>query len=93
MSEIKFSQVTEIDNAEVRELAMHIVLTMQLAVEKATAHQAEPDTYPMSPDPNSFERLFISRFQQLNPEQQQVGISNVTVMNLLVYFDAIDYIQ
>lgn len=77
MSEIKVSQVTEIENSELREIAMRVVNTMQLAAEKATAHQAEPATYPISSDPNSFEQLFQSRFQQLRPEQQQAAISKV----------------
>jgi hypothetical protein len=79
MSEIKVSQVTEIENLELREIAMRVVNTMQLAAEKATAHQAEPATYPISSDPNSFEQLFQSRFQQLRPEQQQAAIAKVMV--------------
>lgn len=77
MPEIIVSQVTEIDNPELREIATRVLNTMQLAAEKATAHQAEPATYPISSDPDSFEQLFSSRFQQLRPEQQQAGITNV----------------
>jgi hypothetical protein len=77
MSEIKFSQVTDIDNPELRELAMNVVKTMQLAVEKATAHKADPNSYPIAADPDSFEQLFLSRFEQLRPEQQEAGIKNV----------------
>ncbi len=77
MSEIKFSQVTDIDNPELRELAMNVVKTMQLAVEKATAHKADPSSYPIAADPDSFEQLFLSRFEQLRPEQQEAGIKNV----------------
>ncbi|MBW4638534.1 MAG: hypothetical protein KME05_09910 [Gloeocapsa sp. UFS-A4-WI-NPMV-4B04] len=77
MPEIIVSQVTEIGNPELREIATRVLNTMQLAAEKATAHQAEPATYPISSDPDSFEQLFSSRFQQLRPEQQQAGITNV----------------
>ena len=77
MPEIKVSQVTEIDNPELREIATRVVNIMQLAAEKATAHQAEPATYPISSDPNSFEQLFLSRFEQLPPEQQQAAIGKV----------------
>ncbi len=79
MSEIKVSQVTEIENSELSKIAMRVFNTMQLAAEKATAHQAEPATYPISSDPNSFEQLFQSRFQQLRPEQQQAAIGKVMV--------------
>lgn len=96
MPEIKVSQVTEIENSELREIATRVFNTMQLAAEKATAHQAEPATYPISSDPNSFEQLFQSRFQQLRPEQQQAAIGKVMVAinapeaeRVLVYGDLV----
>lgn len=77
MPEINIYQVTEIENPELQKIAMRVLNIMQLAAEKATAYQAEPATYLISSDPNSFEQLFLSRFQQLRPEQQEAGISNV----------------
>lgn len=57
MPQIEVSQVTEIDIPELREIVTRVVKIMQLAAEKATVHQAEPATYPIAPDPNSFERV------------------------------------
>jgi hypothetical protein len=73
MPEITTYEVTELADPKLRELAMRVVNELRLAAEKAVAHSEEPNTYPMPPDPNSAEHIFLDRFRELRPETKQAA--------------------
>lgn len=77
MDEITTSQVTEIEEPKVRDVAMRVVNTLRLAAEKAVAHHAEPAKYPIASETDSLEQIFLARFQALRPEKQQVAVTKV----------------
>ncbi len=78
MSEkIVMSQVKELTDPKVRKVAMRVVKTFQLAAEKAVAHSAEPDTFPIPSNPKSLEQLFLSRFQESPEPKRSAAITRL----------------
>ncbi len=64
-------------NPELRELADRVFRTLRVAADKAVAHAAAPDSFPMPADPNSLEQLFLARFQKLQAAKQQAAIKEI----------------
>jgi hypothetical protein len=77
MAEITMTVVTEIADPKLRAVAMRVVNTLRLAAEKVAANHADPQKFPLADESDSLEALFLSRFQQLRPEKQQVAAAKV----------------
>jgi hypothetical protein len=77
MNEIIVSEVTELADPKLRAVAQRVYLTLRLAGEKAVAAHAEPTKYPLGADPNSAERLFLARFQELPAARQQAAVAKI----------------
>ena len=77
MADITMSQVTELEDQNLRAVAKRVFLEVRLAAEKAVAHHAKPTNYPIAADPNSLEQIFLTRFKQLRVEKQQAAKARV----------------
>src|SRR4051812_46930442 len=67
-------------NPPLKEFAERIAGTLRMAADKAVAHFADPQQFPMPPGADSLEDLFLSRFTQLPVEQQQKVIPKVLLV-------------
>jgi hypothetical protein len=77
MADIIMSEVTELADPKLKSIATRVLRTLQLEVEKAVAHHAEPTNFPLDEDPDSVERLFLSRFNKLPPAKQRAATESV----------------
>ena len=77
MPDITDSQVMELADAKLKRVAKRVLYTFQVAGEKAVAHHADPAKYPLPADSNSAEHLFLARFRELKPGQQQAAVARV----------------
>jgi hypothetical protein len=68
------SQVVELADPKLKAIAKRVLRTLQLEAEKSVAHAAEPNSFPLAADPDCTERIFLSRFKELNPTKQQVAV-------------------
>ena len=71
----ELTEIEDLENPKLRQLALRVAMITRLAAEKAIAHLAEPAEFPLPPDPTSLEGLFHSRFRQYRPEQRQLAIA------------------
>src|SRR5262245_44535376 len=55
--------------------------TGEVALDKAVAHLEQPDTYPLSPDPNSMEKI-LSRYIARLPPRERRGATAVVMPRL-----------
>jgi hypothetical protein len=67
------SQVTELADPKLKAIAKRVLRELQVEAEKAVAHDAEPNNFPLAADANSTERLLLSRLQELAPVKQQAA--------------------
>ena len=77
MAGIVTSQVTELQDPQLRAIGERLVQTVKLAAEKAVAHEAEPNVYPLPSDPNALEHILLGRFRQLSPDKRQAALPTV----------------
>jgi hypothetical protein len=77
MAEIIMSQVKNLEEAALRQVAMRVVKTFTLAAEKAVAHHRDPQTYPMPANRESFEGIFLTRFRELPDSRRNTVIARV----------------
>ena len=75
---ITTSQVSEIADPKLRKLFKRVVREMQLSIEKVAANHANPNEFPLPPDPNSTERILAARFNELPQEFKNRAGSRVT---------------
>src|SRR5215218_2016151 len=59
--------------AELQPIADRIVAELRLAAEKAVAHAVDAEAFPLPAQDGSAEAIFLTRFGQLTPEQQEVA--------------------
>ena len=71
----ELTEIEDLENPKLRQLALRVAMITRLAAEKAIAHLAEPAEFPLPPDPTSLEGLFHSRFRRYRPEQRQLAIA------------------
>ncbi len=74
---IAMGQVEDLADAKVKAIAQRVLAQYKIAFEKAMGHHAEPANYPISPDPNAAERVFLTQIQQRPVEQQQLAMSKI----------------
>lgn len=74
---IAMGQVEDLADAKVKSIAQRVLAQYKIAFEKAIAHHAEPASYPISSDPNTVERVFLTQVQQRPVERQQLAISKI----------------
>jgi hypothetical protein len=67
----------EIPERELRMVAMRALNTARLALHRAVAHHAEPQSFPIPSNARSLERLFLARFQRLRPEARRGSVEKV----------------
>src|SRR5690349_16512079 len=79
MNEITMFQTTELLDAKLRAAATRVAKTALLAMEKAVAHAAQPERFPIATDANTFERIFLSHLQSLPAATRQAATANVMV--------------
>lgn len=78
MSEsIKFGQIDEISDPQLRRLAKRVVMEVELAAAKCVAHKRSPAEFPMPGSSRSFEAVLFSRFEKLRPHQQEFAVSRL----------------
>src|SRR4030095_4324829 len=64
------SQINEIADPKLRKVFGRVVREMKLSIEKVAAHHADPNAFPLPPDPKSAERILAARFKELPPSFQ-----------------------
>ena len=77
MADITMSEVTDLADPKIKAIAKRVLRTLQLEAEKAVAHHAEPANFPLASDPDSAERLFLSRFNELDQTKRQAAVVKV----------------
>lgn len=65
MANIVASQVTEITDPKIRQLAVRIVRELELTAEKVACNHADPKRWPLATDGGSTEAILASRFRTL----------------------------
>lgn len=74
MSEITMSQVTELTDPKLRQIALRIAKEAELAIEKVAANHTQATKFPISSTPVTFEKTLKSRFETL-PEAKKRAAS------------------
>ena len=78
MSDINtMSEVTEITDPQLRNIADRVLNEVTLEIYKVVAHYAEPENFPLPQDPNLVEQILQKRFAGLKPEQKQLAVEKV----------------
>jgi len=77
------SQVYEIADPKLRKVFARVARELKLSIEKVAAHHANPNAFPLPPDPNSAERILAARFSAL-PQSFQDRAGAVTLERLNV---------
>lgn len=80
MPDITMSQVADLADRRVREVAKRVLHTVLIASEKAVAMEAEPSVYKSPTDPSSLEQILLTRFRSLSADTRQAA--TVRVMRL-----------
>ncbi len=65
MANLVASQVTEITDPKIRQIAVRIVRELELTAEKVACNHADPKRWPLATDSKSTEAIMASRFQAL----------------------------
>jgi hypothetical protein len=76
-SPVRMFQVTAPKNPQLQAIAERVARKVQLAVEKATGHHAEPGNFPMPAERGSLEALFLAHIQQQTPERQHRIVNRI----------------
>lgn len=71
MSEIKMSQVMELNDPKLLKIATRIIREVELAAEKVAVNFTQKARYPISADADSFENVLKSRFETLPAAAKQ----------------------
>lgn len=71
------TEVTDLNQPEIRAIAKRVINEMRLAIEKVASHHAEPARFPLPSDSTSVERILHGRFRQLKPAQQQLAVAKL----------------
>ena len=77
MTDITMSEGGELADPKLRLIALRVGKILQLAAEKAVAHQAEPDRYPSDHARASLERIFFARLRELPATKQRNAVAMV----------------
>lgn len=72
MDEITVSEVKDLIDPKVRAIARRVVLMARLAMEKAVAHEVEPNNFPLEADAK-LERIFLQRLRELHPIKKEIA--------------------
>ncbi len=70
-------EITDLADPKLRQVAMRVLKEMELAIQKAVAHEADPATYPLPAEQDAVERLVHARAQTLKPEQRRLAVAKV----------------
>jgi hypothetical protein len=70
------TEITNLENIKIRKFARRIFETICLSSVKVVANHKESRKYPVSPDPNSFENILLSRFKNLGVKRQDHIVKN-----------------
>jgi hypothetical protein len=70
MNQIAETEITNITDPVLCNIAKWVRLQLELAVEKVAAHHADPTRFPLSTNTNSFEQILSGRFNSLSPAKR-----------------------
>jgi hypothetical protein len=76
-NESRMFQVTPPTDPALKAIGLRVLRTLQLAAEKAVAHHADPQAYPMPADAGSLEATFLARLSAQPAAKRQLAISRV----------------
>ncbi|QHT71753.1 hypothetical protein GXP67_36370 [Rhodocytophaga rosea] len=77
MEQITISDSTQLVDPKLRAIVKHVMLKLELAIEKVAANHQDPTKYPLAADPTSFEQIIAARFRILSEEKKQIAMIKI----------------